>query len=171
MRGAAAAPLLMAALWSERVATAPVDLTPVRSEPEVPVVANASDGGNDSISAPPAELAEQASEAQSLTAWLQVKPEADNAEIALRVVNAAAGNPFGLREGDLIVADCGESGRGPDADVSAALAGGYAACLDAERDGERLTLVAMLDAPDGYASLSEPTSAPGPSTGLVGPVM
>jgi hypothetical protein len=142
--GAAAAPLMVAALWLGRVDATPAEPPP--REPSAPLQPAPEVAEREPAHAEEIQI-QAASAARPLTPWLVVAPERSGDGAALRVVSAAADNRFGLREGDLIIADCGESGRGPDADVSAALAGGYAACLDTERDGQRTTLISLLDGP------------------------
>jgi len=163
LSGAAAAPLLVVALWLERVAAPPVALPSTESggsqRRAAELGSHRNEAENEQAAIPTLEetQSQSAPEARSLTPWLSVTPER-NADIAAFRVLSAADNRFGLREGDLIISDCGESGRGPDADVSAALAQDYAACLVTERDGERRVLISMLDPPNPHDPASLPLS-------------
>src|SRR5262245_13261033 len=85
--GAAAAPLLVAAVWLERVAATPVEAPPAApSAPQAPELA--SDGGEAARTAAPAPEPTQiqpASAALSLTPWLSVASAPDDDIAALRV--------------------------------------------------------------------------------------
>ena len=53
----------------------------------------------------------------------------------LHITNTVAGNPFGLRAGDVVFDLCDRPGAENPIEISAALAEGSAACLSIIRDG------------------------------------